>query len=76
MFLDYLIAIINERANSFNNYRNISRKEFPKWEGWKLLEAYKANKTPINDIDDHKINVMVENFHHIQFLINKSRPAH
>lgn len=58
---DYLI-------NDYNNYKGISRKIYPKWTGWKILNEYSNLNTEINTINDEKLNVLVKNFYYILFF--------
>lgn len=49
-------------------YLGIKKSEFPKWTGWKLIEYYKSNGVKVCNINDHDLEVMVENFYMIMFL--------
>jgi hypothetical protein len=46
----------------------ISRKEYPKWEGWKLLNNYKEQEVNIDDIDDKTLDILVQNFYYMKYL--------
>lgn len=68
MFQEYFIRIINSSDRTYNNYLGISRKEYPKWEGWKLLNNYKEQEVNIDDIDDKTLDILVQNFYYMKYL--------
>jgi hypothetical protein len=37
-FKEYYEVKIQGHKNDSNNYYNINRKKYPKWEGWKVLK--------------------------------------
>lgn len=53
---------------SYYNFLGISRKEFPKWEGWKIINGYKEKQVPAKDIKDENLMVLVKNFHYVRFM--------
>ena len=46
----------------------ISRKEYPKWEGWKIINQYKENDVELKTVVDPVLDIMVENFYYIRYL--------
>jgi hypothetical protein len=56
---------------TYHNYLGISKKDFPKWEGWKILNEYKKQGVKVEDINDDKLNVLVENIR-LTYKISKS----
>lgn len=49
----------------------INKKDFPKWEGWKIINKYKEDGVPIEDINDARLDVLVENFYRLKYLQEK-----
>ncbi len=57
------------KADKLNyNYIGINRKEFPKWEGWKIINQYKKDGVDIKEISDERLNILVRNFYYLQYL--------
>lgn len=53
------------------NYLGISRKEFPKWQGWQIINAYKEQNVEIRDIEDRMLEVLVRNFYYLKYIQEK-----
>lgn len=53
------------------NYLGISRKEFPKWQGWQIINAYKEQSVEIRDIEDRMLDVLVRNFYYLKYIQEK-----
>ena len=68
MFKEYYENIRLNTDKLFYNYVGISRKDYPKWEGWKIINAYKENNLDIKTINDKKLDILVENFYYIKYL--------
>jgi len=68
MFEVYLKEIIESSDRLYYNYLGINRKEFPKWEGWKIINRYKEQGVDIKDIDDETLGVLVRNFYYLKYL--------
>ena len=60
------IIIGYEKLN--HNYLGITRKDYPKWQGWKIINQYKELGTHVNEIDDEVLNIHVRNFYYIKYL--------
>lgn len=68
MFKDYLEVQLDETYKLQYNFKGISRKEFPKWSGWKIINQYKENGVDIKDIKDDQLDILVENFYYLKYL--------
>ena len=68
MFELYLKEVIESSDRLYYNYLGINRKEFPKWEGWKIINRYKEQGVDIKDIDDETLVVLVRNFYYLKYL--------
>ncbi len=71
MFEEYYNAIVIKTDKLYYNYVGINRKEFPKWEGWKIISKYKENGVDIKDIRDERLDVLVRNFYYLKYLAEK-----
>ena len=49
-------------------YKGIIKKDYPKWAGWKIINAFKARGIDIKDIKDDKLDILVENFYYLEFI--------
>jgi len=49
-------------------YLGIKRSDFPRWQGWKIIEYYKAQGIKVNKIQDPVLDLLVENFYLFLFL--------
>lgn len=68
MFETYYQKILNNNDKLHYNYLGIIRKEFPKWEGWKIINRYKSENIDIKNIKDEKLDVMVKNFYYLKYI--------
>ena len=68
MFEKYCKKILDKDERSYYNYLGINRKEYPKWEGWKLLSQYKNQNVLAKDIDDEQIIILVKSFHYVKYM--------
>lgn len=53
------------------NYLGISRKEYPKWQGWKIINTYKEQDVEVRDIQDDVLEVLVKNFYYLKYIQEK-----
>jgi hypothetical protein len=67
-FEDYFRCITLDADVLYYNYHGIYRKEFPKWEGWKVIAQYKKEGVDIKDIKDSKLDILVKNFYYLLYL--------
>lgn len=74
MFEEYYNAILIKTDKLYYNYVGINRKEFPKWEGWKIISKYKESGVDIKEIQDERLDVLVRNFYHLKYLAEKFNP--
>lgn len=56
----------------YYNYLGINRKEFPKWEGWKVINKYKEKGVDIKEIQDDKLDILVKNFYYLKYISDKN----
>lgn len=68
MFKIYLAEKLEKTDKLYYNFRGISRKEYPKWAGWKIINKYKEDGVDIKQIEDKKLDVLVENFYYLQYI--------
>lgn len=68
MFKEYFESVVISTDKLSYNYMGISRKEYPKWEGWKIINQYKENDVELKTVVDPVLDIMVENFYYIRYL--------
>ena len=68
MFEKYYLEKTLNAEKLYYNYIGINRKEFPKWEGWKIINQYKKDGVDIKEISDERLNILVRNFYYLQYL--------
>lgn len=68
MFKDYFEKVLQENEYLNCNYLGISKKEFPRWEGWKIIQEYREKGESINNINDAHLNCLVKNFYRIKYI--------
>lgn len=71
LFEEYYKEITINTNKLYYNYIGINRKDFPKWEGWKLINKYKEDGVDIKDIQDDKLDVLVRNFYYLKYIEEK-----
>lgn len=71
MFEEYFNAVVIKTDRLYYNYIGINRKEFPKWEGWKIISKYKEDGIDIKEIHDERLDVLVRNFYYLRYLSEK-----
>ena len=49
-------------------YLGIKKSDYPKWEGWKIIDIYKQNGVHISNITNNRLNQLTENFYYMKFL--------
>lgn len=49
-------------------YLGIKKADFPKWEGWKIIDIYKQNGVHITNISNHRLDQLTENFYREKYL--------
>ena len=52
----------------YREYMGIIRKEFPKWQGWELIDSYKSKNIKVQDIDDKVLDVLVDSFYLFKYI--------
>lgn len=68
MFKESLESMYLRTDKLYYNYLGISRKENPKWLGWKIINAYKEKGVHITEINDKTLDVLVQNFYYTIYL--------
>lgn len=68
MFKPYYQEIISKHDKLYYNYLGISKKEYPKWAGWKLIEMYKNKGIPASEIYDSELEILVKNFYYMKYI--------
>jgi hypothetical protein len=68
MFKEYLKEQLIDTDKLHYNFNGIAKKEFPKWQGWKIINKHKANGIDIKEIHDADLDIMVENFYYLKYL--------
>lgn len=64
----YYKNIVENSDRLYYNYLGINRKEYPKWEGWKIITKYKDNGVDVKEIHDPRLDVLVKNFYYLKYL--------
>jgi hypothetical protein len=73
LFEQYFIEVTEKTDKLYYNYIGINRKEFPKWEGWKIINKYKEQGVDIKDIQDERLDILVKNFYYLKYLSEKDQ---
>jgi len=67
-FEEWYLDKISEFKKYNYNFLGISRKEYPKWAGWKIVKWYIANDYDVNDINDVMLEAQVRNFYYLKYI--------
>jgi len=67
-FDEYLSEVIATSDKLYYTYLGINRKDYPKWEGWKIIFEYKNDGIAIKEISDERLDILVRNFHYLIYL--------
>ena len=68
MFDKYLEDSVTGRDKLYHNYLGITKKEFPKWQGWKIIASYKDRGIDVKLISDKSLDARVRNFYYVKYL--------
>lgn len=71
-FEEYFSKKLENTNLLYGEYKGISKRAFPKWPGWKIIASYKADGIDIKQIQDERLDVLVENFYFLQYLKESS----
>lgn len=52
----------------YNNYKGIVKKEYPKWQGWKIIAEHRLNGVLAENINDVKLDLFVRNFYYVLYI--------
>jgi hypothetical protein len=68
VFSEYFQQQILNKEKHHCFYLGISKKDFPKWAGWKIIKQYKDSGVLPSEIQDKNLDVLVENFYYLKFI--------
>jgi hypothetical protein len=71
LFEEYLKEIIENSDKLYYNFLGINRKEYPKWEGWKIINIYKEEGVDIKEIKDPQLDTLVRNYYYLKYIKDK-----
>lgn len=63
--LDISPIYTTKTKHTVETYKGISRQEYPKWAGWKLIKEYKKEGVSPSEISDEKLDILVINFYYL-----------
>ena len=67
--VEFYFKKITENPDKLNySFLGINRKQYPKWEGWQIIQEYKDNGVNIKEITDERLDVLVKNFYFILYM--------
>jgi hypothetical protein len=69
LFKKYYFNSISNTNKLYYCYLGIFRKEFPKWQGWKIIADYKKLGIDIKQINDKDLDILVRNFYLLKYII-------
>jgi hypothetical protein len=64
-------SFLDEKLSSTrgsNAFCGISKKEFPKWSGWKIISEYQEMGVSPSDINDKRLDILVENYYYVFYI--------
>lgn len=67
-FEEYFLRKIKNTDKLFYNYLGISRKEYPKWPGWKIINECKEKGINIKTLKNDQLDILVRNFYYILYF--------
>lgn len=59
-FLEFNIA---GKSKRFSSYCGITRKEYPRWQGWNIIKELNDPEEPCS-----KLDLLVVNFYYVKYL--------
>lgn len=68
MFELYFSESIKNGERLNYNYLGISRKDYPKWAGWKLIAEYKDAGLEVSQIKCKRLDILVQNFYYLKYI--------
>lgn len=68
MFEIYYEDVKKNNTKLYYSFVGINKKDFPKWEGWKIIIGYKDSGVLPDDIQDEMLDILVENFYRLKYL--------
>lgn len=71
MFEIYYEDVRKNTTKQYYSFVGIAKKDFPKWEGWKIIIGYKDLGVLLDDIQDERLDILVENFYRLKYLQEK-----
>lgn len=67
-FEEYFLRKTKNTDRLFYNYLGISRKEYPKWPGWKIINDCKEKGIDIKTFESAELDILVRNFYYILYF--------
>ncbi len=68
MFKEYFDKHTQPTSLTYQNYKGIKRKDYPKWVGWRVINNHKKNNISIGNIMDTDLELMVINFYKLKYI--------
>jgi len=59
---------MKDSAKMNYNYLNINKQQFPKWNGWKIIDAEKKKGLKIDEIDSYILDTLVINHYMLLYI--------
>lgn len=66
---DEFLSERKQPQKMYTSYLGISKKDYPQWEGWKVIDFFKKQNVHVSEIKSKKLDTLFENFWLIQYLI-------
>lgn len=64
-------SFLDEKLSSTrgsNTFCGISKKESPKWSGWKIISEYQEMGVSPSAIKDKRLDILVENYYYVFYI--------
>lgn len=58
----------SKTKQTHESYCGIVKREYPKWEGWKVIKEEKAKGISAHNISNEKLEILVSNFYYIKYI--------
>jgi hypothetical protein len=67
-FEQYILECTNNKPKFYHDYLGIRKSDFPKWQGWKIINKHKENGIVVSIVDDPILNMHVNNFYYLKLI--------
>ena len=68
MFEQFLHHSVHDTVKQYGNYMGISKTEYPRWLGWKIIDSYKTLGVHVSEIHDNDLQLLVYNFYYLKWI--------